>query len=63
MIEYLNRKLRMVVDEKNNQGTITHFFGCDGEDCEPEDAITCVAECDGKHYAIVLSDYESASSN
>lgn len=63
MIECVNRARRIVIDEKGNRGVITHFFDENGDDCEPQDAVSCVAECDGKHYAIDLREYENVLSN
>ena len=63
MIECVNRARRIVIDDNGNCGVITHFFDGDGEDCEPQDAVSCVAECDGKHYAIDLKEYENVFSN
>lgn len=63
MIECVNRKHRLVIDDKGNLGVITHFMDENGDDCEPEMAVSCVAECAGKFYAIDLTEYENALSN
>lgn len=62
-IDVVNRKLRIVIDSQYNRGVITHFFDASGEECEPENAVSCVAECAGRHYAINLNEYEAFSSH
>lgn len=63
MIECVNRKHRLVIDDKGNQGFITHFMDENGDDCEPEMAVVCVAECAGLFYTINLQEYENVWDN
>lgn len=63
VIECIHRNLRIVIDDNGNQGTILSYYNTDGDDCEPGDAVACVAECAGKFYAINLKDYEDVFSN
>lgn len=63
VIECVHRERRIVIDDKGNRGVILSFYDTDGEDCDPQEAVTCVAECAGKFYAIDLRDYENVSSN
>lgn len=63
MIECVHRECRIVIDDNGNQGVILNFFDADGDDCEPEEAVACVAECAGKFWAINLREYENAINN
>jgi hypothetical protein len=62
-ITAVNLGQRLVIDNLGNIGKITHWFERGGEECEPDDAITCVAECDGWFYAIDLDGFETTKSN
>lgn len=63
MIECVNRQQRIVIDDEGNRGVILGFYDADGDDCEPQEAVSCVAECAGSFYAINLQDYENVFSN
>ena len=63
MSEGVHRERRIVIDDKGNQGVILSFYDTDGYECEPEEAVACVAECAGKFWAIDLREYENVSSN
>jgi hypothetical protein len=59
----INRKNRIVVDSDGNRGHISEFFDKYGDDCEPEDAVSCAAECAGVWYALDLSEFENVFSS
>ena len=61
-IAVINRRSRVVVDDGGNRGIITHFFDEDGAECGPGEAVSCVAECNGKYHAIDLREFEDVFS-
>lgn len=42
-VMFINRCKRIAVLTDANSVPITHFFDKMGEDCEPDDAVSCVA--------------------
>lgn len=62
-IEAVNISMGMVIDANGCCGVITHFFDADGEECAARDAVSCVAECDGRLFVIDLRECEPISTN
>ena len=59
-IAAINRAKRIAVLESGETIPITNFFEAGGDECDPSDAVTCVAgPCsNGKWYSIDLKQYE-----
>lgn len=59
-IAAINRAKRIAVLENGETIPITNFFEAGGDECDPSDAVTCVAgPCsNGKWYSIDLREYE-----
>lgn len=55
-----NRERRVVVTEDGQELPITNFFDADGEDCDFDEAVTCVAgpDRDGLWLTIDFSEME-----
>jgi hypothetical protein len=39
---------------------VTNWLDCDGDECDRDDAVACVAGQDGCWFALSLADFETA---
>ena len=60
VIAAINRTAKIAVLENGEAIPITNWFEAGGDECDPSDAVTCVAgPCsNGKWYSIDLREYE-----
>lgn len=59
MPDFVNRKLGIVLLTDGTELPITDFFDLDGDECAPENAVSCVAGSDEYGWlSIDLSDFE-----
>lgn len=56
----INLTERLYVDDDGSLYPITNLFDADGDECEPEDAVSAVAGDGGCWFAINLSEFENA---
>lgn len=61
-IAMIDHDERVVMFDDGRSLPITHYFDAFGDDCEPDDAVSCVAGAEGKGwYTIDLRCYIPAS--
>jgi hypothetical protein len=60
-VSVINIAQRLYVDEDGMTFPITNWIDASGEECEPENAIVCVAGHEGRWYSINLADFEDTS--
>lgn len=61
-IALIDHDKRILVFDDGASLPITHYFDIEGDDCEPDDAVSCVAGADGQGwYTIDLRHYVPAS--
>lgn len=57
MTAAVNLTDRLYVDETGAVFPITNLFDCEGDECEPGEAVSAVAGSKGRWFAITLSDF------
>lgn len=58
----INWDLRLYMDEHGDVFPITNWIDEDGDECEPADAITCVAGAEDCWYSIDLREWRDIPS-
>lgn len=63
LTEAVNLNLRTFIDSSGEQYPIVAMFDAEGDECEPDDAVSAVAGVEGRWFVIDLSEFEGAASN
>ena len=53
----LNTEARLYRDEHGLEYPVTHWFDGNGADCDPDEAVTAVAGCEGRWFSLTLKDF------
>ena len=56
--EAINLGQRLFIDQAGDTYPVVSMFDCDGEECEPCDAVTAIAGTEGRWYALDLREFE-----
>jgi hypothetical protein len=59
-VEAINRAGRIALISDGRCVPATNWFDITGEECEPEDAVSCVAGEGDDWFSVLLSEYETA---
>lgn len=62
-VEVINRRRGIAVTRNGDRLAITHWFDDDGEDCQPDEAVSCVAEYGSKFITVDLRDFYTFAGN
>lgn len=61
MLESINLGQRLFIDSDGFVHPIVAMFDCDGEDCQPREAVSAVAGSEGRWFALDLSDFNAGA--
>ena len=53
----LNLEERLYRDENGLEYPVANWMDFNGRECEPEEAVVCVAGCEGRWFALKLIDF------
>lgn len=59
IVQAINRTQRSALLDTGEIVEITAFFDSDGDDCAPDDAISCIARAGDNWLAIDLADFDA----
>jgi hypothetical protein len=59
----VNRRHAIAITDEGDRLPIVNWLDSDGDECEPQNAVACVAEYGDKFLAINLMEFENVFSN
>jgi hypothetical protein len=63
IVDVINRRQAIAIKDDGARLPITHWFDNDGDECQPNEAVSCVAEYGDRFVTIDLRDFYTFAGN